>query len=245
MNPKEFARVLLLMAAQNDPQRADAIADYMQPMLQDEATQENPYPAGGIIPGPESVKPAKIGTDFIPDGIYLVFGETHASFKLYNPGTVTPDEKHRCTGVAVKMGSKSITVSLHNCADGNDITLTDREDKTRWNGYKDNSLDAGADWDGEGNTAHLKAIGLNPEIKLMPGEFIPSIAQWRLICLFRKELNEALAEIGGDELSGWYWTSTEYSATYAWYLTLSNGGMLGSTKASNAYRVRPVSAFIS
>lgn len=228
MNPKEFARVLLLMAAQNDPQRADAIAEYMQPMLQDEAT-------------PETAPTAQ--ENGLADGIYLVFGN-HDRHQLYTPGTVTDWMKENCTGVAVKMGEKALTVSLYNCADSDDITLTAREDNTKWDGYKDNALDAGADWDGAGNTAHLQAIGLNPKIELKDGEFIPSIAQWRLICLFRKELNEALAEIGGDELYGWYWSSTEYSASYAWYLRLGNGHMSYRTKASDTYRVRPVSAFI-
>ena len=88
-------------------------------------------------------------------------------------------------------------------------------------------------------------MGLNPEITLLDGQFIPSVAQWRFICLFRKELNQALAELGGDELSGWYWTSTEFSATNAWDLYLSDGYMSSLTKASNRGRVRAVSAFIS
>ena len=62
---------------------------------------------------------------------------------------------------------------------------------------------------------------------------------------FRKELNQALAELGGDELSGWYWTSTEYSATSAWNLYLSNGAVYNGTKAGYRLRVRAVSAFIA
>ena len=234
-------KVLLLLAAQGDVKKAAEIEDYLN------KAGGQPYPAGGFTgsaaPGPEVVKPH--AAPAIPDGIYLEFGsQSPVIHTRYVPGEVTEDMKQRCTGVCVKLGGKSITVDLYNQADGDEITLTRREDKTGWDGYKDNSLDAGADWDGEGNTAHLKAVGLNPKIELKDGQFIPSLAQWRFICLFRKELNQALAEVGGDELSGWYWSSTEYSANYAWFLYLNDGTTYNYTKASLRLRVRAVSAFI-
>ena len=43
----------------------------------------------------------------------------------------------------------------------------------------------------------------------------------------------------------WYWSSTQFSATYAWGLYLYNGGAGSLTKAMNQGRVRPVSAFPS
>jgi hypothetical protein len=61
------------------------------------------------------------------------------------------------------------------------------------------------------------------------------------------KINYALSLISGatplQETA--YWTSTEISATGAWYLNLSTGFASGNTKASYAYRVRPVSAFIA
>ena len=237
MNQKEITRAALLMAAQGDPKKAAEIEAYL-------AAETQQYPAGGYTPGPETVRPT-IQTDVCPDGIYLVFGgQSPVIYEKYVPGTVTEEMKERCTGVAVKLGCKSICVSLYNMADGEEITLTAGKDATGWDGYKDNALDAGADWDGKGNTRHLKAVGLNPEITLLDGQFIPSVAQWRFICLFRKELNQALAELDGDELSGWYWTSTECGSTYAWYLGLYFGGMGYNPKASYRNRVRAVSAFI-
>ena len=244
MNPQETSKTLLLLAAQGDPEKAREIEQYLDLAK---------YPAGGIVvtevkqPGltGEAVRAAIRHNEAvqIPDGLYLVLNDGKA-IKTYKPGEVTEDDKARCTGIAVKMGNKSLVVDLYNMADGEEITLTNREDKTDWDGYKDNALDAGADWDGEGNTKHLLNVGLNPKIVLDRGQFIPSVAQWRFICLFRKELNQALAELGGDELTGWYWTSTEYSATYAWNLGLNNGDMYRYTKASDRNRVRAVSAFI-
>jgi hypothetical protein len=61
------------------------------------------------------------------------------------------------------------------------------------------------------------------------------------------KINYALSLISGTTqlVEDAYWTSTEYSATYAWYLTLIDGYMSnGDTKASYTLRVRPVSAFI-
>ena len=43
----------------------------------------------------------------------------------------------------------------------------------------------------------------------------------------------------------WYWSSTEYSATNAWNLNLSDGNAFNNTKATNQRRVRPVSAFLN
>lgn len=241
MNQKEITRAALLMAAQGDPKKAAEMEAYLA------ADPQPQYPAGGVVvdAGPAQIDTSKLRTvlkQVAPDGIYLVF--EGGEFDLYKPGQVTEAQKQNCIGVAVKLGGKSICVSLFDMARGEEITLTAGKDTTGWDGYKDNTLDAGADWDGEGNTRHLKAVGLNPEITLLDGQFIPSVAQLRFICLFRKELNQALAEVGGDELSGWYWSSTEYSATPAWGLALSNGYMGILTKASDRNRVRAVSAFI-
>ena len=49
--------------------------------------------------------------------------------------------------------------------------------------------------------------------------------------------------VGGQELAGWYWSSTEYSATTAWYLYLCDGIARNRTKATITSRVRPVSVF--
>ena len=228
MNQQETNKVLLLLTAQGDPHKAAEIAGYLSAMVHDGKPQETAEPA-----------------DQLADGIYLVFGgQSPVTYQPYIPGTVSENEKEHCTGVAVKLGSKAICIDLLDVADGKNITLTRVKDTTCWKGCKDNSLDANADWDGESNTAHLKAVGLNPEIVLRDGHFIPSVAQWRFICLFRKELNQALAEVGGAELNGWYWTSTEFSTSYAWSLYLANGHAYNYAKATDTYKVRPASAFI-
>jgi hypothetical protein len=58
-------------------------------------------------------------------------------------------------------------------------------------------------------------------------------------------INAALKKISGaTQLSRvTYWSSTEGSATNAWYLYFSSGGRGDRTKAAYEYRVRPVTAF--
>ncbi len=78
--------------------------------------------------------------------------------------------------------------------------------------------------------------------------WLPSLGEMMMIYANMTKINYALSLItGADQLvEDAYWTSTEYSATRAWYLYLSNGGANGyGTKASYTSRVRAVSAFIS
>ena len=61
-----------------------------------------------------------------------------------------------------------------------------------------------------------------------------------------RKINYALSLIeGATQLAEtWYWSSTECSATYAWYLHLYYGLAGNFAKATSTGRVRPVSAFL-
>lgn len=182
----------------------------------------------------------------LPDGIYYVLADGSVVPFIPDMGVDGSLDGSQVRYVGIKWGSRSLKVALHDAADGEEITLTSGKDITKYDGYKDNYLDAVADWNGKANTEHLKANGLNKEIVLADGEYIPSLGEMYLIYLNRKALNQALELIGSDPIKDdWYWTSTEYSATHAWFLCLSNGSADYGTKASTAGHVRPVSAFIS
>lgn len=175
-----------------------------------------------------------------PDGIYLVSED--GSVILFGPEWKKPESPVKYIGV--KWGSRSLAVALHDQANGEDITLTAKKDETEYDSYIDTYLDAVANWTGKANTEHLKQIGLNKEIALAENEYIPSLGEMLFVFLNRKAINEALEAVGGTPIDGvWYWTSTEGSATNAWYLSLYNGYANGNTKASNTLRVRAVSAF--
>ena len=78
--------------------------------------------------------------------------------------------------------------------------------------------------------------------------WLPSLGEMMMIYANMTKINYALSLITGATqlVEDWYWTSTETSATTAWYLYL-NDGNAGNwcPKASDAGRVRAVSAFIS
>ena len=76
--------------------------------------------------------------------------------------------------------------------------------------------------------------------------WLPSLGE--LFCIYAnmRKINYALSLINGATqlAETWYWSSTEYSATLAWRLGLSNGNASSNTKATSKGRVRPVSAFL-
>lgn len=76
--------------------------------------------------------------------------------------------------------------------------------------------------------------------------WLPSLGELMMIYANMRKINYALSLINGATqlAETWYWSSTEYSATYAWLLYLNDGGAGYGTKASSQSRVRPVSAFL-
>jgi len=266
MNPSEITRVALLMAAQGDPKRAAEIESYLtievdwallvknKSLFGDgKGIQvEDRFPAGGFVR--RQTEPDDNFDDY-PDGIYLLFDGQIPKQKLYKPGTVTDWMKEKCTGVGVKLGGKSLVVDLYDMAgpedDERDYTLTTAKSPASYDkaAYRDTCEDAADDWAGQANTERMReAAILNPKIaaQLKDGQYVPAMGEMLFIHLFRKQINQALREVGGEEIEGWwYWTSTEYSQANAWLLNLSYGTMGYGAKASYRRRVRAVSAFIS
>ena len=195
----------------------------------------------------EKTKQAQLPKSGIEDGIYLVHADGKATlFEL----EYTKDDNMDSEVVAIglKMGSFGIKIALHDEANGEGITLTTKANGNEENDqayYTDNYDDAVADMDGARNTNHLRNI-LNPQIKLADDWYIPSLGELYRIFINKKAINAALEFAKGDKLQDrWYWTSTEYSATYAWLLHLNDGFTdEWFTKASYTGRVRAVSAFI-
>lgn len=76
--------------------------------------------------------------------------------------------------------------------------------------------------------------------------WLPSLGELMMIYANMRKINYALSLINGATqlAETWYWSSTEYSATRAWYLPLSDGLASSGAKATLQGRVRPVSAFL-
>ena len=190
---------------------------------------------------------AQLPKSGIEDGIYLIHADGKATlFELEYTKDDNMDSEVEAIGL--KMGSFGIKIALHDEANGDGITLTTKangDEKNDQAYYTDNYDDAVADMDGARNTNHLRNI-LNPQIKLADDWYIPSLGELYRIFINKKAINAALEFAKGGKLQDrWYWTSTEISATTAWHLNLNGGNTSGwGTKASNAGRVRAVSAFI-
>ena len=184
-------------------------------------------------PEPQQVKTA----NGLADGVYLIQHDDTAV--LFTGQILTDTEKSLYKGVGVKLGNKSLAVAMGDMTE-DEITLTKKQGGTR---FITKYHEAVADWNGKENTDDIRGI-LNDDILLADGEYIPSLGELYFILLHIRDINAALEAIGGKPLCGWYWASTQYSATYAWGLGLGNGYAGTNTKATGQYRVRAVSAFL-
>lgn len=178
-------------------------------------------------PQPES-KP----TTELADGIYLMYGKTAV------PYTGQEVSAQGCTGVGVKFGGKSLVLALTDISD-DDVELTTQQGGTR---FITDYHRAAEDMDGKTATDDIRDI-LNMGIS--DDEYIPSLGELYFILAYFTQINAALEAVGGEPLrNDWYWSSTQYSATYAWTLGLYDGNAYSTTKAASQLRVRPVSAFL-
>lgn len=191
-----------------------------------------------FVRGGDEAKKQEPASDRLTDGVYLI--DTKGNAVRYDGETT--ETVNDTAYIGIVQGSHSVAISLHDVSE-DEITLTSKKDDGKGH-YIDSYMDAVQDWQGKKNTEHLQAAGLNPAIQLKDGEYIPTLAELYLICLNRKAINAAMRFVGGQELAGWYWSSTEYSATGAWSLNLSYGYANLNTQAASPLRVRPVSAFL-
>lgn len=176
-----------------------------------------------FVRGGDEAKKQEPASDRLADGVYLIDTKGNAVRYDGEDTETTNDTAY----IGIVQGSHSVAISLHDVSE-DEITLTSKKDDGKGH-YIDSYMDAVQDWQGKKNTEHLQAVRLNPAIQLKDGEYIPTLAELYLICLNRKAINAAMRFVGGQELAGWYWSSTEASATHAWGLNLNGGVANGST----------------
>ena len=116
-----------------------------------------------------------------------------------------------------------------------------------------------ADWQGKNNTKvvleYCKTKGKScpafefvnsykTEGTIAGDWYLPAFGELYAIYGNKDVLNIALGKIGGRTLGtrNYYWSSSEHSDSYAWYLYFDNGGVSSFYK-SGYYYVRPVLAF--
>lgn len=170
------------------------------------------------------------------DGLYLIYEDGHAE-------PFTGDNSKDCVRyIGLKHGYMSFAISL---TEHNSVQLLDNDSRGESGSetYYERECDALFDIDGRGNTERL--VARNPKLKnmLKDGEYIPSLSQLNLMNHYMDELNKAFAYVSASLLSlDGYWSSTENSQNYAWYVYFSSGGTLSDNKCYN-YWVRTVIDF--
>lgn len=167
-----------------------------------------------------------------PDGIYICYKD---GYKALFDGQ---NNKDGVSHIGIVMGSKMLGVALDNRGE---YSLPCLDDEDEFDGYIDNSNDAVADYAGKDKTERFRKSGML-DFELKDEEWLPSIGEIYLIFINKKRINEALAYVGGDKLKCWHWSVTEDSATCAWSLGFSSGGLALNTK-NHAISVRAVCAF--
>jgi len=172
----------------------------------------------------------------MPDGIYVCYED---GYKAMFDGT---NSKQGVSHIGIIMGEHSIGIALNSLGEQSLPRNREFDDENEWDNYQYGEIPALDDFRGKENTAHLKLQG-DFSFSLKDNEWIPSLGELALIFRNKKRVNEALRYVGGTELpNSWHWSSTELSATYAWYLGFSNGSLNGNVKPFTNV-VRAVCAF--
>ena len=198
------------------------------------------------------------------DGVFIMYHRKNDDYPLMvkpHKWTALQSSGEIADGVVIVEGGKILVVAPTQTAitwssaavSGGGTTTTDR-------------VTAMNDWNGKANTAVQAAKAECSSNAYAPGFchqysrvnangkgltagkwWLPSLGEMLMIYANMTKVNYALSLISGATPleENWYWTSTEFSAAYAWLLSL-NDGLVGSfgTKASLTSRVRPVSALI-
>lgn len=176
------------------------------------------------------------------DGVYIVYED--GTSELFNGNNSKEDVKY----IGVRFGNKSINIALHDLGgDGKEYQFvkdgfTCEEHSDRYT--RDREINCFEDFDGALNTGRIsEEIETEIPLDLLEvGEYIPSMGEWGIIMMFASTVNKALEYVGGQPIKGWYWSSTEYSQSDAWYVYFSSGSTNNGIKYYSL-SVRAVAAF--
>jgi len=198
----------------------------------------------------------------INDGIFIMFHRNSDNFPLMvkpNNWVGYQNSGEIAEGVVVVEGGKILVVAPTEAALHWSSATVSAGGKTTID-----RLTALDDWTGRVNTTaqitHTECSGasyapgfcaqysrVNSNGKgLTAGKWwLPSLGELMMIYANMRKINYALSLIEGATpvLKDWYWSSTEFSTFGAWYLSFNYGRVSDTTKSSNKYNVRAVSAF--
>ena len=186
---------------------------------------------------PASPAPIVFKDDAIPeDGIYLIYDDN--SYCKFDKSCKEEGIKY----VGIIHNRHAFSVALEDLGEYQ-LLKDDVECEVESKFYLPRECDALNDWECEKRTKRIQDLGT--DIPLKDGEYIPALPMVVAMCYWAKRgLNDALEFAGGKPLrmdSG-YWSVTEYSSGYAWFVYFGHGNVYNSNKFYG-YSVRPVAAF--
>lgn len=191
--------------------------------------------------------------DKIPNGVFFIEDTTNTKTECRNYVQLTADTVAAPPAtkyIGVKMGDRAVAIALADIPGNEDgeLPLLPRGHRSpatsehySWDSDRqERRFNVFEDFDGKGNTERLKTAGCT--IPLPDEEWIPSMGEIGIIMMNLKAVNRALKLAGGQPLTAWYWSSTEYSQNGAWLVGFSGGNTLYSYKFYSS-AVRAVAAF--
>lgn len=198
------------------------------------------------------------------DGVFIMTHRKSDDFPImYKPHKWTAQQSagEVADGVVIVEGGKILVVAPTEEAmtwssaavSGGGTTTSDRVTAMNdWNGKANTAAqithaECSSNAYAPGYCANYSRVNANGKGLTAGKWWLPSLGEMMMIYANMTKINYALSLISGATplQETWYWTSTEFSATSAWGLTLIGGGAGGGTKASTTLRLRPVSAFIA
>ena len=197
------------------------------------------------------------------DGVFVMFHRKSDDFPLMVKPHLWPSYQSSgeiAEGVVIVEGGKMLVVAPTEstlywssaAVSGGGTTTSDRVTAFNdWNGKQNTAAqithaECNTSSYAPGFCAAYSRVNANGKGLTAGKWWLPSMGELMMIYANMRKVNYALSLIeGATQLAEtWYWSSTEYSATYAWLLYLGNGLADGYAKAAGQGRVRAVSAFI-
>ncbi len=184
-----------------------------------------------------------------PDGVYIL----HETLGVRTVNEWNPEDNDGVVGILVIEDNHKIVVALEDSPEN----LTWSKKRGLINQSVDELEVAESDFNGEQHCLKFNSLIFPAAYYCLHYKkggrewYLPSSGELWLIYNHLEEIQNALSIVGGQKfVTTWdegvpvYWSSTEYSATGAWFLCL-NDGLLGywGDKVSNSGKVRPVSNF--
>lgn len=241
---------------QPEPVKPETPAKTEQP-AQPESAKPEPVTPAKVEPQQQGAPASSRTTETAMVAAYTDGGEYRA-YTLADWDGFTAEQRAKVTPVGVQLSAsgQKFIVAPTDAGNGAKYKWEDKDS------YKDcveipglrnvnHEEEAKRDFNGRSNTNALLAYGrehginypatkaaANYSFKGLSGWYLPASGQLWLMDENKEAINRLLGKIGGTSLS-YYWSSTEYSASSAWLVSM-NYGLIGNHAKNNSGRVRAV-----